>query len=291
MRIACYCIVALILSGCSTHPLPEQVARQSTLAIVTAIRCEARQAILEHAAQPEYNGGVIGYIFDFNITEHNNAGFDLSLKKPFGAGEFSLAFAGTNSDLKRQAERRFTIVDTFEELKQVQCSDELGRTRFKYPITGSIGLNEVIATFMGIDKLDLIKFQVADNSAKTIGGHTASFSDELTYTTMLDSGSITPKLTLDAVPGVLRLTILSGTMKSDRTDIHKVILALALPEPKKLRPKHAVRMAARKTQSSRTFIGGIPSKIQIHSESDPRARVLLELDRRVLLSKAIVVAP
>src|SRR5207244_6428243 len=61
-----WCVIGvLILSGCSVHPLPEQVTRQSTLAIVTAIRCEAKQAVLESARSPVFDKGAIGYIFDF----------------------------------------------------------------------------------------------------------------------------------------------------------------------------------------------------------------------------------
>ena len=142
-----------ILGGCSVHPLPDRVTRQSTLGIVTAIRCEAQQAIFEHAPDPAFNKGAIGYIFNFDILEHNQAGMDLSFKQPFiSGGEFDLTLTGAKADLLRRADRRFTIVDTFEELKRADCSDELLRSRFKYPIAGSIGLNEVIATFIGIDR-------------------------------------------------------------------------------------------------------------------------------------------
>jgi hypothetical protein len=292
----------LVLGGCSVHPLPDQVTRQSTLGIVTAIRCEAQQAIFEHAAAPAFSGGAIGYIFDFDITEHNNAGIDLSFKQPFlSGGAFDLTLIGTNADLKRQAERRFTIVDTFEELKRADCSEELRRSRFKYPIAGSIGLNEVIATFIGIDQLGVRRLPV-DGVPAQIGGHAATFSDELTYTTALDSGTLNPKLTLEPVPGVFRLTSLSVTKKSDRMDVHKLTLALALPDPPRSSPTFAVRAAARRTAArgmgspmamtgSSAFVQGLPSKIQIQGEVSPQARVLMELDRRVLLSKAIVIAP
>lgn len=288
-RLILCAVVAFILCGCSVHPLPEQVTRKSTLAIVTAIRCEARDAILEYARSPVFDNGAIGYIFDFDISEHNMVGTDFTMKSIFGGGEFNLNLSGANVDLLRDAHRRFTVVDTFGELKRADCSDEVRRSRFKYPIAGSIGLHEVIGTFMGLDQLGHSKFGTLAAPQK-IGGQAATFSDELTYTTKLDSGSINPQLALNPVPGVLTLTSLSAKAKSDRTDIHKLTLAIALPEPKTT-TKHGVRMAARNTTLAAPFIGGIPSKVQIHAESDPRARVLLELDRRVLLSRTIAIAP
>ena len=305
----------LLLGGCSVHPLPDQVTRQSTLGIVTAIRCEAQQAIFEHAPGPAFNKGAIGYIFNFDIIEHNQAGMDLSFKQQFiSGGEFDLTLAGAKADLLRRADRRFTIVDTFEELKRADCSDELRRSRFKYPIAGSIGLNEVIATFIGIDQLGVRRLALEDFAPAQIGGHAATFSDELTYTTAIDTGTLNPKLTLNPVPGVFRLTELSITKKADRVDVHKVLLALALPDPPRSAPTFATRTAARRTAArgmgargmgvrgfdgrmagpvvdSTAFVQGLPSKIQIQGEISPEARVLMELDRRILLSRAIVIAP
>jgi hypothetical protein len=309
LRVVFGMAAVLILVGCSVHPLPDQVTRQSTLGIVTAIHCEAQQAILEHAPEPAFNKGAIGYIFDFDIIEHNQAGLDVAFSQPFiSGGAFDLTLTGAKADLLRRAERRFTIVDTFEELKRADCSEELRRSRFKYPIAGSIGLNEVIATFIGIDQLGVRRLGLEDFKPAEIGGHAATFSDELTYTTAIDTGTLNPKLTLNPVPGVFRLTELSITKKADRVDKHRLLLALALPDPPRSSPTHAVRMAARRTAArgmgvvaggpmggpivgSTAFVQGLPSKIQIQGEVSPQARVLMELDRRVLLSKAIVIAP
>src|SRR5258707_10005018 len=110
-------VVALMLSGCAVHPLPEDVTRKSTLAIVKAIRCEAQQAIVNNPSSLIYDGGAIGFIFDFNITEFNSAGFTLSFNKAFPGGTFGLTVPPT-SILQRQADRKFTTVDTFTELRK-----------------------------------------------------------------------------------------------------------------------------------------------------------------------------
>src|SRR5258708_2146031 len=117
---------ALTLSGCAVHPLPDEVTREPTLAIVTAIRCEARAAILQHASAPAFNEGAIGFVFKFDITEHNHAALDLAFHKAFPSGTFDLAVKGTDAklggttDVSRQAKRNFTLVDKFSELKQAR---------------------------------------------------------------------------------------------------------------------------------------------------------------------------
>jgi hypothetical protein len=281
-------VMAVILTGCAVHPLPDQVTRQSTLAIVTAIRCEAGQAILEYARDPAYDGGAIGFFFDFDITEHNHAGLDLTFRQPFSIGAFQLDLSGGNSDLLREAHRRFTMVDTFLELKQAvtqaKCSPEALQSRFHYPIAGAIGLNEVIGTAIGIDNLG--KLDPVDST--TVGGQTAVFSDKLAYQTVFDSGKIVPTLTLNEIPGVFRLTSASASLKSDRTDVHTLTLAIALPEPPKSSPKAKVRTAARQVPVTQALLTthGIPSKVLINGTENPRLCALWELDRLVLLDCA-----
>src|SRR5262245_26100862 len=47
MRRVPVCVIAaaLVLAGCSSHPLPENVTRETTFHITEKIRCEARQAL------------------------------------------------------------------------------------------------------------------------------------------------------------------------------------------------------------------------------------------------------
>ena len=286
-----HCILALgtLLSGCSVHPLPDQVTRVPTLDIVTQIRCEAKDAVMRHARAHTYDDGAIGYIFEFSILEHNSAGFDASFKNLYANGSFDLTLAGTSADLKRQATRRFTIVDSFKDLKSARCDHALRRERFKYPIAGALGLDEVIGTFMGIDRLPDVRF---DNLETKVSGQAATFSDELIYTTTLDSGSLSPSITLNPIPGVFSPTSIAAKIKSDRMDAHKITIALALPPPKvfiktgKIKPHRFITPRALATMR-----GGIPSKVLIQTEPDARTKVLLELDRRVLLSRPVVIAP
>src|SRR5262245_8180150 len=93
------CVGAFVgfgLFGCSTHPLPQDVARVSTVDIVRRIRCEAKEG-LEAALQRAVAQGAlrkahvekivklstIGFEFKFVMSEDNRAAAtELSFEKP-----------------------------------------------------------------------------------------------------------------------------------------------------------------------------------------------------------------
>jgi hypothetical protein len=285
-------VVAMILSGCATHPLPEDVTRRSTLAIVKAIRCEAVRATQDPRHVPEWvydggaNGGAIGLVFDFDITENNTAGLNLGLTKIFPSGMFTMNVP-PNSALMREAHRTFTIVDTFAELKKAEadCSQEAIQSNFPYPIAGEVGLTEVIDTAIGIDQLG--KAQPITTLPGAPGGQAAVFSDDLTYTTTIDTGLVNPSATFSPVPGVLRLASVSGSFEANRKDVHQLTVAIALPDPPKSTSQGRMRVAARSVPVQQTILGsrGIPSKVLIHGTSNSQIRVLWELDRRRLLGE------
>jgi hypothetical protein len=284
-------VIALTLIGCAGHPLPENVARQSTYAIAKAIRCEAREAIKNYASNPGYDKGAIGFVFDFDITEHNNATLNFGLKKLFPSGTFMMNVP-PSTDLKREAHRRFTIVDTFGELRQAKdCSPEAIQASFVYPIVGSVGLDEVIQTAIRIDQLGQAQsLGTSDTSGLTLpGGQAAVFSDILTYTTKIDTGAISPTATFNALPGVLRLTSINASFEADRTDVHTLTLAIALPNPLPSTPKGSMRAAAARAMPGQqpVVLGsrGIPSDVLIHGTPNTQVRVLWELDRRALLGQ------
>src|SRR5262245_65512090 len=80
--------------GCSIHPLPDDVTRSATNAIVQQVRCEAKAAVLEYGDRLGNAG--IAYEFEFDVTEHDNGSGNFTLSHPFSKGVFSLTgSAGT----------------------------------------------------------------------------------------------------------------------------------------------------------------------------------------------------
>ena len=87
-------IVALAcgLWGCSVHPLPDDVAKASTVDIVERIRCEVQEGLLRFASTDAHarkiiEGTTIGLEFDFVMHEVNSttAG-SLEFERPAGGG-------------------------------------------------------------------------------------------------------------------------------------------------------------------------------------------------------------
>jgi hypothetical protein len=276
-------LAALCVAGCSLHPLPEDVSRKSTAEIVWAIRCEAQRAVYRHAMDPMFNKAAIGYAFSFDITEDNSAtaGFTLT-KQLSGIKKFTLGLDSGEASLKREAKRKFTLVDTFEQLKKLKCGQNPpagGPLSPLYPITGNIGLEEVIGTFIDIES----KAVVYDPLDGKIGGQSTDFSDTLTFTTTLKTGTLAPELVLNPVSHALRLTDIKAGFSADRIDVHEVDISIALPAAVNT-PAHKAIVAAAKSHAHLVSSGvlsiGVASKIAIHAEPDARARVLLILDRR-----------
>jgi hypothetical protein len=267
-------VLAPVLIGCSTHPLPEDVSRVSTYDIVQQARCEAARAVRD------YGQGItiahIAYEFTLDITETNNAMLsDLTFMKPFlTGGNFTLGITG-EADLKRQAVRNFKVVDSFDDLRKMNCSPEVVQKNLVYPMTGDIGLYEVVATFARLQKTEHLKV-----------GEVFSFGDTLMFTTTLSAG-VKPSLTLNPVTDKFRLTSATADFEVSRRDFHKVILGLDAMQTSNNRAR-----LARGTILARTgFAVAAPlaasttllSTTLLQDASASRDRALLELDRQRIL--------
>lgn len=274
LRSCVFLSASLAIAGCSIHPLPDDVTRDTTLEIVNKIRCEARDALVERImsvlAEPigdslepspknlmvlqkmESPGGMssdsicdldiaefepetmdrfnvfatssITYSFRFTISENKTKSGAATFNMPFTKGNFILGI-GAGSDKTRQNERKITFGDTFSSLVTGRNSSgkrtglfceyvKKPRKHWIYPITGEIGLFEVVNTYIDLSKIS--------SKIKT-------FSDTLTFTTAFNAGA-DPKVTLSSVvPKKLRLTEASASYKATRTDTHEVGLVLTTP--------------------------------------------------------------
>lgn len=88
------------------------------------------------------------------------------------------------------------------------------REHWIYPITGKIGLAELISSYIRLEKMS---------------GTVKKFIDTLTFTTVFNA-SVTPSVTLN--PGPLkrfRLASASASLTASRTDLHEVAVALGKP--------------------------------------------------------------
>ncbi len=277
------------LAGCSMHPLPQDVALISTYEIVRRLRCEAWEGLKAFPRHDPHvrkiiEGTSIGMEFEFHITETNEAGrgrleFDrASFKNPKEG--FSLDF-DASATKTRENTRIFRVVEELTELDQAECTGApVAAGNPAYPISGAIGLGEIIRTYIRLEKLtDLAR----DDDVV--------FSDTLEFDTTVTVGAL-PKVELVTVAGSFRLTHASFAGTASRHDYHQLTVALSrdakhadvdLPGSRgngmrgRSNADRAERRAWKKNDSALT---SRPLNTLVKKSNSARNRVLFELQRR-----------
>ena len=264
---------SLLVSGCSIHPLPDDVTGVPTDTIVRKTRCEARAAIkkslvdwlvsyamgswqrqlgdafssgsrslqsfddnLFHGSEKAivriFENSAIAYDFTLDITETDNLDATVDLLKPFHKGSSSAALS-LGVDRTRQSIRVFTVSDTFlgllKNTREDYCSIFDSGENQIYPIVGRIGIDEEVHIFIELSLFN----HLGGQADKPKGPPT--MADTLVFTTKL-SGSATPKLVFSPVGSVAHVADASLIAAASRTDVHKVIIGLALPPPAGQKP-------------------------------------------------------
>src|SRR5262249_1613070 len=206
-------LIAAFFAGCSAHPLPDDVTRLSTYDIVQQIRCEAARAVKDLA--PQYKDATIAYEFEFDILENNSAGADATFKIPYMTGEmFSLKLdAGVSKD--RHAVRNFRIVDRFNSKASADCFNGTLERNLTYPIAGDIGIYEVVATYIKLQRVE-----------RPQAGETFTFTDTLTFKTMMSAGVNPQAPPAPTTVHQFRFAAANASLTSSRLDIHSVTVAL-----------------------------------------------------------------
>ena len=290
-----YCLSIAVLtifgSGCAIHPLPDDISRETTYSIIQKIRCEAQEQVivevrelLSRSRSPivqsldpkkvvanlvivgrndpaianiiqKYRVAVVGYGFTFTITEENNAGGSADFILPFTHSTFTLGISG-HVDKTRKNTRKIEVLDTFEELADLDCSEISKPSRnLLYPITGSIGMGEIIHSFLSLSETLHVK------ASSTPTAEHRSFIDTLTFTTDINPDDIPgrgikPSIELKRHPkGRFGVEKASATFLAARLDSHVVIVSLTFPVERQWNPQtgQMTRMSAsRKSMTSAT---------------------------------------
>jgi hypothetical protein len=327
--VACCAIAALAagLSGCSVHPLPQDVSYASTVQIVRRIRCEAQEGLREAlrkaaADSPRKKQHVekivkattIGFEFQFVMGEDNKAadGQLVFRRKDLEGEGFTLTLVGNlneshgESARTRKTKRIFRVVDDLGELDGAWCGQ---RTKSVgpnpiYPVTGSTGMAEVVRSYIELETLtDLQSVSTTRVAGKT---EIVTFSDKLDFTTEFVFG-VLPELEFQTAVGILKLTKASIAGSVLRHDFHSVNVVLARDDGADLdlpdeRPSAA--LARRKVPAvgprtpavdkGRAVIDDVRDKslqkFLTQRAAVARNRVVIELDRRRLVAEDKAVA-
>jgi hypothetical protein len=181
----------------------------------------------------------IAFDFTFTGTENNDASAAANLRYPFLDGVFNLN-VGAGNTRERQNERKVLVGHTFIELyrntdREICRQISAGTGNLIYPITGKIGLEEVINTFYLLnrpynDKLNtpVERHRPVDEAYrnKAEGGDIKDLTDTLMFTTTFNAGA-TPSVALDPIPvQVFRLADANVVLSARRSDVHKVAISV-----------------------------------------------------------------
>jgi hypothetical protein len=250
-------ILLLFLFGCSTHPLPEDVTRKSTFDLVQKILCEAKEGIDgEGLSALSLKNTYIGFDFSFDMEEKNNAkNGSFEFLDPFGRGSFSLKLSG-GVEKTRKNVRFFRVVESFQTIKDYKdCFVDTARANLIYPIAGKVGVDEVVHTFVRLERLTKLPANANKNGS--------IFSDALTFTTELSAGA-TPHLIINSGLGGFKLRNASLDAEASRKDIHGLTIAISA-KPKEEAP----------VLLNRPLLRAAP----LVSPENPAAPVIYELER------------
>jgi hypothetical protein len=257
LATACFGLAAV---ACSIRPLPQDATGLTTYQIVSHIRCEARDAVRSYAlaairADPavaadlqsgafdfenfdikrlrghaaevvdKYRSSAIAYDFTFDITETNELTAGADFLRTLDRGPFKLGI-GAGNERERQNIRNFRIADTFENLATKvgddYCTNPGKQKNWLYPITGTIGLAELVGTFLDLNQ--------SGNLAPGEKVSVPVIADTIEFTTKF-SGNANPSVELAAVGRDFQLVKANIGTKATRQDIHKVVIAMSLQPP------------------------------------------------------------
>lgn len=182
-------------------------------------RREAKLGSYKDVIAFEGNNAVFQFIFQ--VTENNNATSRGTITWPIVPGVITLGY-DVGDKRKRASDRQVRILSSFRELLHLDCRniDIADEHRFPrmYPITGEIGLAEVLGDYLRVSDLKGQKFH--------LGGASDSYRDKITFTTAIN-GSIKPGINLSKRIG--QLIDVSADLTADRMDVHEVTIFLTPP--------------------------------------------------------------
>jgi hypothetical protein len=169
----------------------------------------------------DFEGNNAVFQFVFQVTENNDASSNGTITWPITPGVITLGYS-VGDKKRRASDRQVKLVSSFAELNRMPCSEvEVPEERhfpLRYPITGDIGLNEVISDYMTVSRMvkGRQKFQTSGDS----------YRDKITFTTTINAG-LTPGVNLNRRMG--QLIEARADLAVNRTDIHELTMFLTPP--------------------------------------------------------------
>lgn len=259
-------LAGLCIGGCSIRPLPENVTRDTTAAIVQKIRCEAREALDYINAETLRAHARNGDPFTIQLAD----GLEAGTVTPIDLLHLRHKIKLDDEGLKLYKTYTLSAVTFDFQFAMSELNDAAADVGFRLPLAEglfTLGLNagakfdrkntrkfQITSSFLELHHLDRQKceeivartenfiypitgliglyevfntFVKIDSTAGPGSDAAHRFSDTVTFTTTLTAGA-TPKLALDPIPARrFRVASASATLKAARVDEHQVAIAIA----------------------------------------------------------------
>ena len=175
----------------------------------------------------------IAFNFTFDVTEDNKAAL---MADPVRLITNGMAGVGLNSsgEFSREAIRTFIVSETFARLLEDTIpgcgKSPLRGENFAYPVAGTIGMDELISTFIDLNENENAPLTASSAGSGTKGSSSGSgvFADTLNFNTTL-IGGLTPSVQINPVGhkwGLASPTNFAATVT--RTDKHSLAIGLSL---------------------------------------------------------------
>jgi hypothetical protein len=255
----------VVLSGCSIHPIPDDVSPIPTEEIVRSARCELRLGLLDQVEKKLRSRGITEWGIKNLQTKNDWTKFAAFLKARIAKNP---ADAVLNADLIKYGQVAvaydFDFNITEHDSADAGLAFKLPKPHSTFDLTAGGSLKKTRAgqrtfkaqeTFAELITRDVwcAGFQPREKNIlypitgsiglrKVVetfveiseqGGGKDSFVDVMTFTTTV-SGNVGATVKIDPVPKSFRLVSATANLAADRIDIHKITVSLAFPQPVKL---------------------------------------------------------
>jgi hypothetical protein len=200
-----------------------------------------------HDLVVKYSEAAIAHEFQFTMSEGDNETANFTLKDPLTSGGiFTLNISGGHKRSRENVRNLVTadtLGDMFDTRSYETCArfPATGEKNWVYPITGSIGIAEVLHTFLLLsEEANLVSKGTKPGDKEIV----RTLTDTLTFTTTINNLSFEPGATLTPTAQSISLTAASGKSTPDRSDEHQVVISLQVREPEKPTPMGAAKPRA-----------------------------------------------
>ncbi len=168
-----------------------------------------------------YANSAVAYEFTFNMTVIDKLGGSIDFLRMFSQGPFSFGLSASRARTNSN-NRNFQISDTFIKLSTTLdnrvCGDVSGTGRNSYPITGRLGLDDIVNVFLGLNQYGNL---TGEDNLPTI-------SDTISFSTTVATGTEPDKKFENNSSG-LNVAGVNLEITGSRTDVHNLVIAFTLP--------------------------------------------------------------